>query len=259
MAKRRSRRKSVHLARAAPSAKFLAHGASENAIARARIAAAGEVVARRGEWPTLVKVEGQDRKIAPATLGRNSDALDPARRIWMAEAATALTTAGEFPTLKAVQGRAGAVRLKDLARVEDALTDARRQWVTEHGAHPGWIDPADAPSREEAPGDVGAGHAVGYPGGGHEGTGQQPEEGAGGVAKKGGGNVDTTLLQKRIDRLIAERKKDRETIAELTAALAEEKESTRRALLPVEKDHAAFLTDAPAPRPDGRGRKRPQP
>ena len=123
MAKRRSRRKSVLLARAAPSDKFLAHGASENAIARARIAAAGEIVARRGEWPTLVKVEAQDRKIAPATLGRNSDALDPARRIWMAEAATALTTAGEFPTLKAVQGRAGAVRLKDLARVEDALTD----------------------------------------------------------------------------------------------------------------------------------------
>lgn len=246
MGKRRSRRKSVTLARAAPSEKFLGQGPSENAIARARIAAAGDVVARSGSWPTLDRVERQDRKIAPATLGRNSGALDPARRIWMELAGTALVTAGEFPTLKAIQGRAGAVRLRDLARVEDALIGIRRAWVATHGPHPDWIDPADRVDPEpEAPGaappdgegSVGADDAESTAGG--------PKSRSG--TTKAGANVDTTLLQKRIDRLMAEKKKDRATIDRLTAELAESEERLRRAMLPIIREHGDL--HRPAPRP----------
>lgn len=250
MAKRRSRRKSVHLAKAPPSAKFLAQGPNENAIRRARIAAAGEAIARGGEWPTLARVEKQDRKIAPATLGRNSDALDPARRIWMAAAATAMTTAGEFPTLTAIRDRAGAVRLGVLAKYEDALTEERRRWVAEHGAHPDWIDSSDRP---EQAGEIDAERTA--PREGVTGKGREVD----GTSPAGGATVDTTLLEKRIARLAAERKKDRETIANLTVELAEAREALRRALLPVLKEHAAFIDSAPTPKSTARGRTRPQP
>lgn len=223
MTKRRDRRVGTPLPRPTPSEKFLASGPTRNATARRRIASAGKAVARSGKWPTLERVIAQDPRIKPATLDRNADALDDARRLWLDARAAKLVDAGTFPTVDLLQAAAGRVRLTYLIRFEDALAGQRRRWVGMHGPHPDWSDapvvaPDPAPDlpREDAP--IPALESVTAD--------SDPLE----------------LAQRQLKRLMAERASDRKKVVSLKSELADVKEALRRALAMNRKLNAVELS-----------------
>jgi hypothetical protein len=228
MTKRRDRKVGVALPRPAPSAEFLASGPTRNATARRRIASAGVAVAKSGKWPTLALVEARDPRIKPATLDRNSDALDPARRLWLDAVAGKLVDAGTFPTIDLL-AVAGTVRRTYLAKFEDALIEQRRRWVAAHGAHGTWQDEPMAQ----------AGDAVGI---GRKATDDGAAELPRALEVVAHDERPLELAQRQIKRLMAERKSDRAAIATLTAELGEVKEALRRALAMIRKVHAGELS-----------------
>lgn len=223
MTKRRDRKVDVALPRAAPSAEFLASGPTRNAKARRRIASAGKAIARSGRWPTLQLVLDKDPRIRPATLDRNSDALDEARRMWLDARARRLVDAGTFPTLDLIRSACGDVRRSFLARYEDALTEQRRRWVAHHGPHSNWTDaPAPPDATPEAT------------------PGPEPIPPALASVKEGDNELDVAKAQ--IKRLMAERRSDRKALAAAKAELAETAEALRRALAMIRKHNAAELS-----------------
>ncbi|HEY0027397.1 MAG TPA: hypothetical protein VGC35_05965 [Allosphingosinicella sp.] len=187
-------------------------------------------VAKAGRWPTLERVQERDPRIKPATLDRNSGALDPARRFWLDAKARKLVDSGTFPTLELLAAAAGAVRKSYLAKYEDALTEQRRRWVTAHGDHPTWRDePSQDPSADPA---------------------TPPEEGSGDAAATVPPELEAVatgdglqeVAQRQIKRLLADRKANKKTIAALAGELAETKEALRRALDIIRKYHAAEVS-----------------
>ena len=237
MAKRKDRKVGVALPRPKPSEAFLASGPIRNAKARARIVAAGTKVVAGGSWPTLGRVMAADRRITSATVERNTDALDPARREWMTAVGEALVDEGTFPTMALVWQRASTVRITVLAQFEDALDGARRKWVAANGPHTDWRDPEG-----QNPGD-----------GTTRASERQPRTADAPVMKNTapGSRLRTgadDLGQLQIARLMAERRADRARIEELQTEVATEREKTRRALLGVQAKHAVYLNEAPAKR-----------
>jgi hypothetical protein len=226
MSKRRERRVETPLPRPEPSAKFLATGPANNATARRRIASAGAKVVASGKWPTLELVLAKDHRIRPATLDRNSDALDVARSSWITAQGEKLVDAGEFPTIRLLQPRAPTVRRSMLARFEDALDAPRRRWIKRNGPHPSWTD--------EEPADLAANENAAKPASSDTARGSVLEE------VKPGDDV-SDRAKRQLERLLKERRADRAEIRDLRIELAETKEALRRANLGVRKKHAVQL------------------
>lgn len=222
MSRRRERKVETHLPHPEPSPQFLATGPTKNAVARRRIASAGAKLAASGKWPTLALVLTKDTRIRPATLDRNSDALDDARRAWIRAECAKLLDEGEFPTIALLQRHAGSVRAAVLARFEDSLAPARNTWVERNGPHPDWSNEAieqenaAEPSPDPEPRIPGAGTALSVVG-----STLDPLE----------------LAQSQIKRLLAERKANRAQIRELKVELLEATEGLRRSMLGIRKKH----------------------
>lgn len=220
MSKRDPTPPKVPLPRPQPSEAFLASGPTKNAVARRRIASAGKRIAAK-HWPTYERVRAADPRIKPATLSRNSDALDEAREMWATKRGSDMVANGYFPTIEDLQQQAGKVRRKIIARFEHCLRDARLQWVKLYGPHPDWSDNGESSMRGEAAGEDETAPVL--------------------VADNATSTKIQALLdlaEKRIERLMAERKTDRATIAELKEQLAISEESLRRSTLKIRTTYA---------------------
>jgi hypothetical protein len=233
---KRNRKVEAPLPRAAPSESFLATGPTKNKASRRRIASAGKAVVRSGRWPTLELVLAKDTRIKPATLDRNSDALDEARRAWMSSRGNYLAEAGRFPTLDLLHAMAPRVRRSYLRRFEDALDGPRQRWVDAHGPHPDWTGPGAPPGSTET---------RAYPDGS---IGREGEADGAALVVIGPEDDALKVAQDRIARLLAERKRDKIALKEVRVELAETKEALRRALVTLRRLNAEEISKPSAGR-----------